>query len=160
MTLRMRPIANAVHLTAEGLKDLQKEYDDLLKVKRPYLVDRLANARAAGDLSENNDYISAKQELEFLDGRIAELSQVLRNAVVIKKKAAKSTVDFGAQVTLGTNGKKHVYHIVGEWEADPVNKKISGDSPLGRALIGKKVGDQVEVNAPVGKIAYKILGIE
>lgn len=150
---------NSVHLTPVGFKDLQKEYDELVNIKRPYLVERLANARAAGDLSENNDYISAKQELEFLDGRIAELNQVLQNAVVIEKKD-KSTVDFGAQVTLGTNGKKHVYHIVGEWEADPVNKKISGDSPLGRALIGKRVGDEVEVDAPVGKIAYKILGIE
>lgn len=150
---------NTVHLTPEGFKDLQEEYNELVDDKRPRLVDRLANARAAGDLSENNDYISAKQELEFLDGRIAELSYVLQNAVVIKKKS-KSIVDFGAQVTVGINGKKHVFHIVGEWEADPQAKKISSDSPLGRALIGKKVGDEVEVNAPVGKISYQILGID
>lgn len=150
---------NNVHLTPQGMKDLQREYQELTSVKRPYLVDRLANARAAGDLSENNDYISARQELEFLDGRIAELSGVLQNAVVIKKKS-KGTVDFGARVTVGSNGKKHVFHIVGEWEADPGNKKISADSPLGRALVGKKVGDKVEVDAPVGKVSYKILSLD
>lgn len=150
---------HAVHLTPEGLKELRKEYDELVNDKRPRLVERLANARQAGDLSENNDYTSAKEELEFLDGRIAELERVLQNAVVIKKKT-KGTVDLGTKVTVGVNGQRHVYHIVGEWEADPQNKKISPESPLGRALIGKRVGDKVDVEAPVGKVIYKIFSIK
>ncbi|MBI4057959.1 transcription elongation factor GreA [Candidatus Microgenomates bacterium] len=150
---------NKFHFTPEGLAELQKEYDELISEKRPRLVERLTNARNMGDLSENNDYITAKEELEFLDGRIDELEQILNGAVIIKKKA-KSTIDLGAKVTLSVNGKKHIFHIVGEWEADPQEQKISHESPLGRALLGKKVGEIVEVEAPVGKISYKILDIE
>lgn len=148
-----------IHLTQEGLADIRQEYEELVNQKRPRLVDRLSNARSMGDLSENNDYISAKEELEFLDGRIAELAYVLQKAVVIKKKD-KKTVSLGTKVLLSTNGKRQVFHIVGEWEADPQNKKISGDSPLGRALLGKKIGELVEVKAPAGKILYKIVSID
>lgn len=150
---------NEIHLTQEGFNELKAEHDGLVSTKRPALVERLANARAAGDLSENNDYISAKQELEFLDGRIAELAHVLQNAVIAKKKG-KSTIDLGAKVTLGVNGKRQLFYLVGEWEADPQNKKISQESPLGRALVGKKVGEKVDVEAPIGKVVYKILKIE
>ena len=149
---------NTIPMTSKGLENLKQEYDQLLNKKRPHLVERLVSARAAGDLSENNDYATAIQELEFIDGKIAELTQVLQNVVLIKKKS-KSTVNLGTKVTLQTNGQKHVFNIVGEWEADPKNKKISHESPLGKALLGKKVGDKVEVEAPVGKIVYKILDI-
>lgn len=149
-----------VQLTKEGLQALKKEYDNLVDVKRPRLVDRLANARSQGDLSENNDYTSAKEELEFLDGRISELEGVLKNAVVVAKNGNGSAVGMGTKVTLAVEGQKLAFHIVGEWEADPVNKKISHTSPLGQALFGKKVGDQVEVEAPAGKIVYKIVSIE
>ena len=141
---------NNLKLTKQGLAELKAELAELLNVKRPKLVERLAYARSQGDLSENADYQSAKEELEFLDGRIDELTGVTQTASVF----------VGAKVTVKVNGAKVVFNIVGEWEADPVNKKISHDSPLGIALTGKKVGDKVEVEAPAGLIQYEILAVE
>lgn len=139
-------------LTQSGLDELKKELDVLVNSKRPKLVDRLANARSMGDLSENADYQSAKEELEMLDGRIDELTDVIKNAVIVEEKNTKITVKL--------NGKEIVFNIVGEWEADPMNKKISDKSPLGMALIGKKKGDKVEVEAPAGKVVYEIVKVE
>lgn len=149
----------SVKLTKVGLEALKKELGELVDVKRPRLVDRLSNARSQGDLSENSDYQSAKEELEFLDGRIDELSELLKNAVVGAKDSTGS-IDVGTAVTVKVNGKEVVFNIVGEWEADPMNKKISGSSPLGQALSGKKVGEKVDVEAPAGKVTYEILAIE
>ena len=150
---------NDVKLTQEGLKTLKAELVELRDIKRPKLVDRLANARSQGDLSENSDYQSAKEELEFLDGRIEELEEVIKTAVVAP--AVKTgDVDVGTKVTVKVGGNKVIFNIVGDWEADPVNKKISHESPLGKALVGKKAGDQIEVEAPAGKIQYEILAIE
>jgi transcription elongation factor GreA len=146
-------------LTKEGLKTLEQELGVLVEQKRPKLVKRLANARSHGDLSENNDYQNAKEELEFLDGRIAELEGVIKNAVVVSSNGKGSRVDVGTTVTLKVDSKKMEFHIVGEWEADPKLQKISHTSPLGQALFGKKVGDKVEVEAPAGKLTYEILGI-
>ena len=139
-----------IKITKNGLEALQKELDELVKVKRPKLVDRLSYARSQGDLAENSDYSNAKEELEFLDGRISEIENVIKNAEVIK----------GAKITVKLNGKEFLYEIVGEWEADPMKKKISHTSPLGLALFGKKVGEKVEVDAPAGKVLYEILRIE
>lgn len=150
---------NDVKLTKEGLEALKKELVDLRDVKRPKLVDRLSNARSQGDLSENSDYQSAKEELEFLDGRIEELEEVIKTALVVPATKAGG-VDVGTKVTVKVNGNKVVFHIVGEWEADPVNKKISHESPLGKALVGKNIGDKVEVEAPAGKVHYEILAVE
>ena len=147
-------------VTKKGLEDLKKEYEELINSKRPKLVDRLANARSQGDLSENNDYQNAKEELEFLDGRISELEEVIRSAVIVSKNGKKGSVGVGAKVTVKINGSKSSYDIVGEWEADPAAKKISHTSPLGKALVGKKVGEKVEVEAPAGKVIYEILAIE
>jgi len=149
-----------VNLTKEGLETLKKELAELLDVKRPKLVDRLSNARSQGDLSENSDYQSAKEELEFLDGRIDELSEVVQTAVVADISKGKNGVGVGTKITVKVNGKEVVFDMVGEWEADPVNKKISDSSPLGLALVGKKVGDRAEVEAPAGKVVYEILAIE
>jgi len=150
-----------VQLTKEGFKSLQKELDELVNEKRPKLVERLANARSQGDLTENSDYSNAKEELEFLDGRIDELEAVLKNAEVVKNGASKNGgVSVGTKITVRVNGEKHVYQMVGEWEADPVNRKISPESPLGQALVGKKVGEKAEVKAPAGKVTYEILAIE
>lgn len=148
-----------VLLTRDGLTDLKKEFDELVNKRRPELVTRLATARSQGDLSENSEYTSAKQDLAFVDGRIAELELVLHDAKVVSSHS-KSKVDIGCKVTLHIDGKREIFTIVGEWEADPTQKKISHSSPLGKSLIGKKVGDKVEVDAPVGKLAYKILSIE
>ena len=146
-------------VTKEGLAELKSEYDELLTKKRPELVDRLANARGQGDLTENSEYTAAKQDLAFIDGRIAELEQVLHEAKVVVSHSKKK-IDVGCKVTLHVAGKKEAFTIVGEWEADPTQKKISHSSPLGKALLGKKVGEKVEVEAPAGKIVYKILHIE
>lgn len=151
---------NQIQITKNGLVSLEEELDDLRKEKRPKLVDRLAFARSQGDLSENSDYQNARDELEFLDGRISELEGVLKNAVVVRGGGKRTQVAFGTKVTLKANGKKHVFEIVGEWETDPAEKKISHTSPLGQALIGKKVGDKAQVEAPAGKITYQILSID
>jgi transcription elongation factor GreA len=150
---------NKIQLTEEGFTALQKELDELVNTKRPKLVERLANARSQGDLAENSDYQNAKDELEFLDGRIDELEGVLKTAVVVHGKNGDG-VSLGTKVTLKVDGSRLIYEIVGDWEADPDNKKISHTSPLGKALVGKKIGEKVEVDAPAGKITYEILSIE
>lgn len=133
----------------------------MVNVKRPKLVERLTYARSQGDLAENSDYQSAKEELEFLDGRIDELEEVLKTAsVVTVSKNGNSGVGVGTKVTVKVNGKETMFDIVGEWEADPMNRKIAHDSPLGIALLGKNVGDKAEVEAPAGKVLYEILAIE
>jgi transcription elongation factor GreA len=149
-----------VKLTKKGFDNLQKELETLREEKRPKMVKRLAEARAEGDLSENSDYTAAREELEFLDGRISELEDVIKRAEVIKDNGANDQVSVGTRVTVGVNGEKHTYSIVGAWEADPQEKKISHTSPLGQALVGKKVGHEVEVEAPAGRVTYKILEIK
>jgi transcription elongation factor GreA len=149
-----------IQVTQKGLDELKNELSLLLNDKRPQLVDRLSNARSQGDLSENSDYHNAKDELEFLDGRISELEDVLKNAVVVGVGGGGSGVSIGTSVTVKTNGSEKTYHIVGEWEADPTKLKISHASPLGQALLNKKIGEKVEVNAPAGKVVYEIISIE
>lgn len=150
-----------IKLTKAGLEELKRELEELRGVKRPRIVERLANARGQGDLSENSDYQSAKEELEFMDGRIDELEEVIKNADVVTVNGKNGhLVSLGTKVTLKVNGKQTVFDIVGEWEADPVNKKISHDSPLGLALLGKKVGEKAEVEAPAGKVIYEVIAIE
>lgn len=149
-----------IQLTAKGLESLKKELQELIKVKRPFLVDRLSNARAQGDLSENSDYQNAKEELGFLEGRIDELTDVINNAKVVNGSGNGNQVSVGTKVTVRVNGVKTTFEIVGEWEADLTKKKISHASPLGSALVGKKVGEKIEVEAPVGKILYEVVAID
>lgn len=146
-------------LTKDGLDELKVEHEALVNMKRPTAVTRLSDARSLGDLSENSEYAAAKQDLAFIDGRIAELEEILHSAKVVTSHS-KAQVDVGCKVTLHVNGKKDMFTVVGEWEADPKEKKISHESPLGKALMGKKSGDSVEVEAPAGKILYKIVHIE
>lgn len=149
-----------VLLTKAGLIELQKEYNLLLKEKRPEAVKRMAAARDQGDLSENSEYAASREDLSFIDGRIVELEELLHKAKLISTKHSKIAVDVGCKVELNSNGKNDVFTIVGEWEANPKEKKISHSSPLGKALLGKKVGEQITVEAPVGRLVYKILSIE
>lgn len=151
---------NQIQLTSEGLESLKKELELLTGTKRPKLVDRLANARLQGDLAENSDYQNARDELEFLDGRISEIEEVVKNASVVSGGKNGNGVSVGTKVTVKVNGSTNVFHIVGEWEADPADKKISHTSPLGQALLGKSIGEKVEVEAPAGKVVYEILGLE
>jgi transcription elongation factor GreA len=154
-------MSKQLQMTKEGLNTLKKELNELVEIKRPKLVERLSYARQQGDLSENSDYLNAREELEFLDGRISELEQVLKTTSIIEvNNSKKDGVGVGTKVTVKANGNKIIFDIVGEWEADPVNKKISHESPLGQALVGKKIGEKVEVEAPVGKLTYEILAIE
>lgn len=149
-----------VQLTKEGYLALKTELEVLVVNKRPVTLERLSHARSMGDLAENSDYHQAKEALEFIDGRISELEDVLSKAEVVEGIVRGGEVSFGAKVKVGVNGQQHVFHIVGEWEADPKEKKISHESPLGRALIGRKVGEKVEVEAPAGKVQYTILSVE
>lgn len=152
-----------IYLTEEGLEELKKEYEDLVNTKRPEILARLSDARNQGDLSENAEYVAAREELSFIDGRIEELEELLKQATLIKenshKVGEKKIVELGSKVTLHVGGKKEIFTVVGEWEADPTEKKISHESPLGKALLDKMVGDTVEVAAPAGKISYKIIEI-
>lgn len=148
-----------IYLTQEGLDNLKKEYEELTKVKRPETVTELSNAREQGDLSENGAYTAAKEELAFIDGRIDELEMLIKQAVVIEDHHGDKMVSLGSEVKIKVNGKEDVYHLVGEWEADPMERKISHESPLGKALMGKAVGDEVEVDAPAGKMIYTIVSI-
>jgi transcription elongation factor GreA len=150
-----------IYLTKEGLSELQKEYDELTSKKRPDVLSRVTQARNMGDLSENAEYVSAREELTFIDGRIDELEVILKKAVVIKDtKSSSNTIKLGSTVTLHSDGKKEEFTVVGEWEADPGNKKISHESPLGSKLIGRKAGEKVEVEAPAGKIFYTVVGVK
>lgn len=152
-----------VFLTKEGLAELKKEYDDLSNDKRPSIVKRLSQARDQGDLSENAEYHAAREELSFVDGRIDELEELLKDVVIIEdhtNTGGNRSVELGSKVTVKIDGKHEVYSLVGEFEADPADKKISHESPLGKALIGKKVGEKIEVEAPAGKILYTIVSIE
>jgi transcription elongation factor GreA len=148
-------------MTKAGFDQIKKKYDHLVKNKRPAVLNRLAEARSAGDLSENTEYSSAKDELAFIDARLEELGKILARARLVEKKdGGWEQAGLGCQVTVRTNkGQLLLFRIVGEWEADPIAKKISYQSPLGRSLLGKKAGDQVEVEAPAGKIIYTIAQI-
>lgn len=150
-----------IYLTREGRDELQKEFEVLTEQRRPRAVQRLAETRVIGDMEENSDYSQAKQDLSFIDGRIAELEEVLGRAkIVSKSRSSSNQVGLGCKVTVKAGKEEQVFYLVGEWEADPAEKKISHESPLGRALMGKKKGDKVEVEAPAGKITYTILKIE
>lgn len=145
------------YLTSDGLKELKAELKELREVKRPQLIERVAVARSHGDLSENSEYTNARDDLGFVEGRIEELEELIAKAKVIRKKSGQSQeIKLGCKVTVSVNGEEHTYQVVGEWEADPLEKKISHTSPLGKALIGKKKGDKVEIDAPAGKVVYKI----
>lgn len=146
-----------IYLTRDGLSELKKEFEELTNVRRPEVLARVTAARNLGDLSENAEYSAAREDLSFIDGRIDELEELLRQAILISDSSkGNHMVKLGSKVTLHHKGKKEVYTLVGEWEADPTEKKISHESPLGKALMGKKVGEKVEVEAPAGKILYSI----
>ncbi|MCJ7827662.1 transcription elongation factor GreA [Patescibacteria group bacterium] len=149
-----------VLMTDQGLRKLQDDLKRFKKTKRPALVARLANAREQGDLSENQDYKDAREELNLMDGQIAELESVIGRAEVVKTSQSGGLAGLGSQVTVKIDGQQLVYHLVGQYEANPIEQKISVESPLGQKLTGSKVGDKIEVEAPAGTIAYTIVNIE
>ena len=147
-----------IYLTREGLEELKREYEELTKTKRPEVLNIVSQARNMGDLSENAEYTVAREELSFIDGRIDELEELLKQVVLINNNHS-STIKLGSTVEVNTDSGREVFTVVGEWEADPKESKISHESPLGKALLGKKVGEKVEVEAPAGKIIYTIEAI-
>jgi len=150
-----------IYLTKDGLIELKKEYELLTKITRPDVLERVSQARSMGDLSENAEYVAAREELSFIDGRIEELEELIKQAVLIQESHVKggNVVKLGSTVAVNIKGKKEIFTVVGEWEADPDDKKISHESPLGKALIGKKVGEKVEVEAPAGIVVYTIASV-
>jgi len=152
----------SVYLTAEGMEDLRQKLDHLVNVKRPALADRLHRAIQQGDLSENADYIAAKEEQGFLEGRIQQIETMLRNAVIIQEDGPRDEVALGGRVTVVEEGAEEAetFRIVGPAEADPTNGKVSNEAPLGRALLGHRVGDTVTVEAPGGEIDFRITAIQ
>lgn len=150
------------YLTAEGLERLQKELVELKGPRRQELSARLRAAISQGDLSENADYIQAKEDQGFLEGRIQELETILRNVAIIdENKRNRVSVDVGAHVTIQEDDfDPETYYVVGPKEANPVQNRISHESPIGRALMGHRVGDVVVAETPAGNLRLKITKIE
>lgn len=150
-----------MYLTPEGAKKLKEELTDLKGPQRKALAKRLRDAIQMGDLSENADYHKAKEDQAFLEGRIQELEYVLSNAEVVDNKGKRDEVRVGLKVTVQEEGfDSEVYYMVGAKEADSRNNKISNESPIGKALMGHKVGETVVAETPGGTLKFKILKIE
>jgi transcription elongation factor GreA len=150
-------------MTQAGKEKLIQELEYLKSVRRKEVVERIKIARSFGDLSENSEYDSAKEEQAFVEGRITTLENMIRNAKIIAEAAmASDSVTLGSSVTFVElpNGDEETYSIVGSAEADPFEGKISNDSPIARSLLGKKVGDQVSVQTPGGEMSVRIVSIK
>lgn len=145
------------YMTQQGLKDLKDEEQKLIK-RRPQVVVNMSNAREQGDLSENAGYHAAKEELGKIDSRLRELNYIIRFAKVTNS-ANQPQISLGSTVEIESETKTQKFTIVGAMEADPTKGKISDSSPIGSALIGKKVGEKVEVDMPAGKASYKIIRV-
>ncbi|MBI4092724.1 MAG: transcription elongation factor GreA [Candidatus Kerfeldbacteria bacterium] len=146
-------------ITKNGLEKLGDELKQLKSVKRREIAQRIQEAKELGDLSENAEYVEAKNEQAFVEGRIAELDAIIKNAVIIHEEKNSELVRVGSKVKLKNDGETQTFEIVGSNEADPQNGRISNESPLGQALVGKRVGETIEVTAPKGKRTFRILAI-
>jgi len=154
-------MAKEVFLTKEKLAELKSELEELTKVRRPDIIAKIRDARALGDLSENAEYHGAREEQSFVEGRIEELEYMIKNAKIIAESCrTKDKVDLGCKVDCQVDGDgKTQFIIVGSAEVDVASGKISNESPIGKALMGKKSGEAVEVQTPSGAMKYKILKI-
>jgi len=151
---------NKVQLTKTGFEKLQSDLNSLKKTGLPEAINRLQKARSMGDLKENSEYSAAKENLAFVENRVAELEQMIQQAEVIDIANDNNTISLGKKFIAIINREEKTITIVGEYEADPVNGKYSVTSPIGKALLGKKVGDSVEINIPAGKITYEIVSLQ
>lgn len=147
----------AYQITQEGKSELEVELTEL-KGRRGNIAEKIANARDYGDLSENAEYDAAREEQGLVESRIAEIEDILMNAGIIKA-GSKSKVGLGSKVELKTGNKTVTFSVVGPVEADPLEGKISDESPIGEALLGKKVGDHAVITTPKGEIDYEIVKI-
>jgi len=148
-------------LTREGLKKLEQELNFLRTVRRAQVAERLHNAQEDGELIENAEYEDAKNEQAFLEGKILSLEAMLSSAVIIENDGPEGVVSLGSKVTIKeTGGKPESYMLVGAAEANPKDGRISNESPLGKALLGRKVGDDVKVNTPSGTLSFRVVEVE
>lgn len=150
-------------MTLAGKEKLEQELENLKTVKRKEVVERIKIARSFGDLSENSEYDAAKDEQAFVEGRITQIENMIRNAVIIEESAENSTiVSLGKTVTFIElpDGDEETYTIVGSAEADPFEGKISNDSPIARSLLGKQIDDEVVVQTPGGDMRVKIVSVK
>ena len=147
-----------IRFTKEGFEKTKQEYEDLLK-QRPAVIEDLQKAREMGDLKENGYYQASRQKLSYIDGRLFRLKMDMKYAVIIENNATNG-ISIGNTVRLTDGEKEKVYTIVGDFEANPSEGKISLLSPLGRAVDGRKIGESISLETPRGKITYKIITIK
>ena len=152
---------NEVHITPEGLESVRQELHQLTTVNRPNIVQKIKAARELGDLSENFEYHAAKNEQGMMEARIRELEAIIRNHVLIETKAGNGVIAMGSTVRFSEDGaEEETYRIVGTAEADPKAGRVSFESALGKALIGHRVGDEVQVDTPQGQYSVRIVAVE
>src|SRR5579872_1715432 len=147
-------------LTPEGLQKLNEELKVLVNEKRKEVIERISEAAAHGDLSENADYAQAREEQSFIEGRIQEIEDIIKNAEIIQASGHRSTVTIGSTTHIRVGGAEKTYTIVGSNEANPREGKISNESLVGKALLGHKVGEKFNVATPAGEMEYEIVGID
>src|ERR1700736_5375391 len=154
-------MTNDVHITPEGLESVRKELEQLTTVRRPAIVAKIKAARELGDLSENFEYHAAKNEQGMMEARIKELEAIEKNHVLIEAKKATGVVGMRSTVRFSEDGQEEeTYRIVGPAEADPKAGRVSYESALGKAMIGHRVGEEVEIKTPNGSYSVRIIGIE
>ncbi len=158
---RLAVVAKEIPITPEGLAEVRRELDELVKVKRPYITDKIKTAREFGDLSENFEYHSAKNEQGFIEARILELEHIVRNHTLIETAARTGRVMIGSTVRFQeADGPEETYRIVGPADADPTAGRVSNESALGQALLGRKPGDEVKVETPGGSYSVRVIGVD
>jgi transcription elongation factor GreA len=148
-----------IYLTRDGADRLKSDLEELTGPRRDELAKRLRHAISMGDLSENADYTAAKEEQAFLEGKILEIQTILRKATIVEEPPSNDVVGIGSVVVVSEDGDRETYRLVGMREADPRNGKISNESPIGEALLGKRVGDTTVAETPGGKIQLIIIEI-
>ena len=146
-------------LTQDGLVKLNEELKILVNEKRKEVIERIREAAAHGDLSENADYAQAREEQSFIEGRIQEIEDMIKNAEIITHSTQHNTVTIGSTIKVKVDGEDRTYSIVGSNEANPSEGKISNESTVGKSLLGKKMGDKVVVETPAGNKEYEITAI-
>lgn len=147
-------------LTPEGLSKLNEELKHLVNDKRKEVIERIREAAAHGDLSENADYAQAREEQSFIEGRIAEIEEIIKNAEIISTTSHGNTINIGTTARIKASGNERKYTIVGSSEANPKEGKISNESVVGRTLLGKKAGQKFKIATPAGEMDYEIVSIE
>lgn len=150
---------DTIYITSQGLKKLQEELSDLIQIKRPSVTQRIKDAKELGDLSENAEYITAREEQSVIEGRIMETQDILKKVQVVAAPRSKQIVKIGSRLRVKSKSKVFEYTIVGSTEANPAKGEISNESPLGRGFLGKQKGEILEISVPAGKIKFTIMEI-